>query len=620
MPAPLFARMATVPREQPAVIDSGRQVSFGQLEEQVGRLGLILRDLRVGPETVVAICLPRSVALVTGMLAVLKVGGACLPLEADYPPERLIAIVRDCRPAYLITSPAIAASVSWPGDLRLVIADESGPVGRAGGTPVEPAGGEHPGSLAYIIYTSGSTGRPKGVEVTRGALAGLIAGLEQAGVIRPGVGRVGWNASVSFDASVKQWSRLFRGDTLVLIPPDVRTDPPALAGFAREHQLTDLDITPSHLALVLPHLQDGGPAPGANRPLRLLVGGEPISPALWSALRALESGGSVAAVNLYGPTECVVDSTACSISVCDLPCLGQALPDVRAYVLDESLRLVRGQEPGELYIGGVRLARGYRHRPGLTAERFLPDAAAGDGTRMYRTGDRVRRDAQGRLEYLGRLDDPVKVRGFRVELGEVESALRVTTGIIDAVVTLRDDLAGGPGLVAYCRTAGDIAAAVLRASLATRLPEFMVPAAFVMLDQFPLNANGKIDRAALPAPQARSTGRDEDRGAAARAAVAVIAAVWSDVLGVQDVGEDEDFFVAGGHSVLAIQVVARLKRQLNIRIPVSAVFANPRLGDLADYVEQVLGGASVEIRTSHGGADGESWNEPRPRPSGVTDD
>lgn len=600
----LFSRIAKVPPDRSAVIDAARQVSFGELADQVARLGRVLRGLQVGPETLVALCLPRSIELVTSILAILKAGGAYVPLDPEYPEERLTYMMRDSQSRCLITNCAMADAVPWPDGIRRIVLDGPDVISHGQEISADPAIDVQPDNLAYIIYTSGSTGRPKGVEVSRGDVARLLDGLEQSDVVAAKAGRVGWNASISFDASVQQWSRLFRGDTLVLVPAEVRSDPAALAEFARQQRLTDLDITPAHLDLLLEHLWDREHETRAGEALRLLVGGEPISPVLWSALAAAERAGCATAVNLYGPTECVVDSTAGSIADSDQPHLGRPLPGVRAYILDEALRPVADREPGELYIGGVRLARGYRGLPGLTAERFLPDTAAGDGSRMYRTGDRVRRDARGNLEYLGRLDQQVKIRGFRMEPGEIESALRGVPGVVETAVTVRDDLPGGPGLVAYCRVSEHVTSLALRRSLAARLPEFMVPSAFVLLDKFPLNANGKIDRSRLPAPKVTGD-RDSDGSEAgfvspSRPVEKMITDVWSDVLGRQEVSVGDDFFEAGGHSILAIRVVARLKRELNIAIPMAAVFNNPRLRDLADYVEQALAAREHAGRSTGG--------------------
>ncbi len=583
----LLSALACIPRGRPAIIDSAREVSFGELASETGRLSEELRRRGAGAESVVALCLPRGAGLVVSVMAVLAAGGAYLPLDPAYPADRLTGLMADSGARWLVTTAGLAGLASWPAGTDLVLID-----GRADATPAAPATEAgpwaRPGNLAYVVYTSGSTGAPKGVEVTRAGVAELLQSHEGAGVAAGTGRRVGWNASLSFDASVQQWVRLLRGDTLVVIGADTRADPAALAALITGRQLTDLDITPAHLDVLLDQLEASQPGWPMDTPLRLHVGGEAISPALWSRLAALESTGAIQAVNLYGPTECIVNSTAGWISDSRRPSLGLPLPGVRAYVLDDGMRPVADGEPGELYVGGPRLARGYRGRPDLTAERFLPDVVAGDGTRMYRTGDQVRRDTAGRLEYLGRLDQQVKIRGFRVEPGEIEYLLRETPGVTEAVVVFRDDLPSGPGLAAYCRAGNGIRPHVLHESLAGRLPDFMLPSAIVLLDRFPLNANGKVDRNRLPAPGASGAAKSAEYVPPEGHIERMLAEVWSSVLGIDQVSATDNFFQVGGHSILAIRVVARLKREAMVTIPMEAVFDHPRLRDLAAYVDETL--------------------------------
>jgi amino acid adenylation domain-containing protein len=583
-PTALTSRLAGIPRDRLAIVEATRQITYGELTARAGALCEELREHGVGPESAVALCIPPGIELVTGVLAVLQAGAAYVPLDPSYPSSRLAHMAADSRSECLLTTKDLAGHLSSLG-MRALYVD--------GGTPDEqktrsvrvPEGS--PGAIAYVIYTSGSTGRPKGVEVTRDGVVRLLSALEQAGVIGTATGRVGWNASASFDASVQQWVRLFRGDTLVPISARLRAEPAELAEFIVEQRLSDLDITPSHLALLLPHLRVALERRSSASQLRLLVGGEAIPPSLWAQLRLLEVESAVRVVNLYGPTECVVDSTAGWLSDSDHPCLGYPLPDVRTYVLGEDMLPVPDGEAGELYIGGPRLARGYRSRPGLTAERFLPDPTASDGSRMYRTGDRVRYREGCRLEYLGRLDNQVKVRGFRVELAEIEVALHEVSGIDQAVVLLRDDLPGGPGLVAYCRATDRADPAQLRESLRSRLPDFMLPSVFVMVDRFPLNANGKVDRHALPTPTEHRAGRSRHAYIPPATPIeTLLVKVWSEVLGAETVSADANFFQVGGHSILAIRVVAELKKEARTTIPMAAVFEHPRLRDLAAYVER----------------------------------
>ncbi|MGK5632566.1 amino acid adenylation domain-containing protein, partial [Streptomyces sp. URMC 123] len=349
-----------------------------------------------------------------------------------------------------------------------------------------------PGHVAYVIYTSGSTGRPKGVQVEHGALAHLLAGLEAAGAIRPGAARIGWSASPSFDASIQQWARVCRGDTVVVVDDLARRVPQRLVAAVTGARLTDLDITPGLAELVVGRLAAALPV-GSG--LRLWVGGESVSPRLWRTLAEHSAAGLLDAVNVYGTTETTVDNTWAPIEG-DTPHLGAPLPGQRIHLLDDRLRPVPAGEPGELYVAGPTLARGYLGRPRLTAARFLADPWAADGSRMYRTGDRARRTPDGRLEFLGRADDQVKVRGHRVEPGEVEAALADCPGVLECVVVPR--VQGGVGVLAAClRTSPDTRVEQVRAHAARRLPEWMRPSVYEIVAAMPLTPSGKVDRAAL---------------------------------------------------------------------------------------------------------------------------
>ncbi|EST38306.1 hypothetical protein N566_08165, partial [Streptomycetaceae bacterium MP113-05] len=440
-------------------------------------------------------------------------------------------------------------------------------------------------TLAYVIYTSGSTGRPKGVEIGRGAASLLLKELESSGAATGEDRRVGWNASPSFDASVQQWVRLCRGDTLVMIDEETRRDPALLAAFVDTQALTDLDITPSHADPLLDLLTaDGGP-----RPLTLLVGGEPISPALWDRLAAAHRSCLLRALNVYGPTECTVDATAGWIDRPEEPHIGKALPGLRACVLDEKLAPVAPGEAGELYLSGPRVGRGYRGRPGLTAERFVADPSGVSGERAYRTGDRCRLLPDGRLVHLGRADGQVKLRGHRIELPEIETALTRADGVAEAAVLLGEDAGGTTCLIAYHR-GGD--AEALRAALTAALPSYMVPSAFVAVDRFATTPSGKLDRSALStrlaaAPGAAPDAPENGGGLDSRAAT-LIARVWAQVLGRSSIGPDDNFFKLGGHSLLAIKLVSRVRAELSLALPVKAVYAHPRLRDLATHIEELL--------------------------------
>jgi amino acid adenylation domain-containing protein len=579
----LIARLAEVPAGRPAVVSGEQVLTFGELRSRAGRFARRLTERGCGAESVVALCLPRGVDLVTALIGTLTAGAAYLPVDPKLPAERRRYLVEDAAADLVVTAPGGAPATE--GIAHVPVADlTAGP----GEEDFRPAAA-HPGDLAYVIYTSGSTGRPKGVEISRGSAALLLAELESTGIARPGAGRVGWNASPSFDASVQQWVRLCRGDTIVMIDEETRSDPALLARLIEDAGLTDLDITPSHADPLLDQLPRH-PREAARGPLTLLVGGEAISPALWARIAERVEAGVLRAVNVYGPTECTVDSTAGWIATGVDPHIGTTLPGLRTRLLDGELRPVPDGTTGELYLAGPRVGRGYRRRPGLTAERFVADTATGGGSRMYRTGDLCRRLPDGRLEYLGRADGQVKLRGHRVELGEIESALAAHPAVAEAAVIVRDDPGGTPALVAYYRTAAAVDESELRGRLAGELPGYMVPSAFVALERFPTTPNGKLDRAALPAPAApaedprRQPAGDEPAGRVEE----LIARVWSHVLGTPRISADDNFFKLGGHSLLAIKLVAGVRAEFGLRLPVKKVYENPRLRDLAREIESRL--------------------------------
>ncbi|MFD5098042.1 non-ribosomal peptide synthetase [Streptomyces albidochromogenes] len=589
--ADLLDRLAAVPGDRVAVIAAGRELTFDGLRADAVRIAGRLAAHGVGPESVVALCLPRGAGLVSALIGALTAGAAYLPVDPKLPADRRRYLVEDSGADVVVTSgggPDGAPLLSGVPHLDLadLLADDRpAPAYR----PVPVAGD----TLAYVIYTSGSTGRPKGVEIGREAASRLLAELEDAGIAVTEGGRVGWNASPSFDASVQQWTRVCRGDTLVMIDDETRADPALLAALVDELSLTDLDLTPSHADPLLDLLSaDGGP-----RPLTLLIGGEAIGPALWSRIWDLAAAGTVRAVNLYGPTECTVDASAGWIETPAgaqaAPHIGTVLPGLRMRVLDEKLQPVGPDGTGELYLAGPRVGRGYRRRPGLTAERFTADSGhdAEPGGRMYRTGDLVRVLPEGGLDYLGRADGQVKLRGFRIELPEIEAAVAAHEAVAEAAVVLRDDLHGAPGLVAYYRATGPVTGAALKELLAAALPAYMVPAVFVALDRFPTTVNGKLDRSSLPEPPSAAAvsatepgGEDDGLSASER----LIAGVWTTVLRADSVGPDDNFFKLGGHSLLAIKLVSRVRAELGVALPVKAVYANPRLRDLAAHIDGLV--------------------------------
>ncbi|MFZ3494400.1 non-ribosomal peptide synthetase [Streptomyces sp. 5.8] len=547
---------------------AGVSLTFAELDARARVLASALAGAGVRPGAAVGISLERGPELVCALLAVWRAGAAYVPLDPAHPGERLDYMVEDAGISVVV---AAEGGHAWPAGTRVV---EPG----AGGVFPVPEATVPPGAPAYVIYTSGSTGRPKGVTVTRGGAAHLVRSLEESGIYGATAGRVAWNASVSFDASVQQWARVCRGDGLLLLTEELRAEPEALGAYLLERDATDLDTTPSHWTA----LRDQVVAAAAHlseRPLRLFIGGEAVPHAMWADLAELSERGIVRAVNLYGPTECTVDSTAGWIAG-DSAHIGPPLPGVGAYVLDDDLRPC---DEGELYLTGAGLAQGYQRRPGLTAERFLASPFGPAGSRMYRTGDRARWRADGALDYLGRVDHQVKVNGFRVELGEIEAALTDHPAVAAAVVVVRQDAAGAT-LAGYVvpRPGAALDREELRGHIAARLPAYMVPS-LTELAGLPLAVGGKVDRTALPEP----AGRAAADGAAQAGALpegefeVTVAEAWQEVLGRDGVLATDDFFALGGHSLMALRVVANLKRRLGVVIPTKLVYKHPVLRDLA---------------------------------------
>ncbi|MGA4837508.1 non-ribosomal peptide synthetase [Streptomyces sp. G45] len=587
--ARFLATAAAVP-DRVAIHAPDGSLTFAELSERTARLAGRLRALGVGRGDRVGVSARRGTHWAVAPLAAWRAGAAYVPLDPAYPDDRLAFVAADARLRAVVCD---TAAPPWADGLP-VLGPDGTPDGtddcRGEGSFEDPYGDRSEGRYddqggdryedpaaaaldpAYVIHTSGSTGRPKGVEVTRGAVAALVAGLEERGVYAAGHRVVAWNASLSFDASVQQWARICRGDTLVLLSDDDRTDPTRLATLLEEHGVCDVDFTPSHWQLVSSRLRGRG--------LRLLLGGEPVPERMWRTLAEGED-----AWNLYGPTECTVDATATPVTG-PAPHLGHPLRHVRAQVLDEKLAPTG---TGELYLAGAAVATGYAGQPGRTAERFVADPFAADGSRMYRTGDRVRRRPDGTLEFLGRTDRQVKVRGFRVEPGEAEDRLREHPEVTAAVVAPRTGPEGDALLAAYCVTVPGATATdeALRAHCAAVLPAHVVPSAFVRLDALPMAPGGKVDTAALPPITAVPT-------AAGRAPEGeleqLIAGVWAEVLGRDSVHADENFFALGGHSLVALKVVSRLKRTAGITLPTKDVYRFPKLSDLARHAESVRQG------------------------------
>ncbi|MGK3992297.1 non-ribosomal peptide synthase/polyketide synthase [Sorangium sp. So ce1024] len=569
-----------------AVVLGDESLSFAALNARANQLAHRLIAMGVGPESRVGLHLERCADLLVGVLGILKAGGAYVPLDPAYPRERLAILLEDAGIEVLVTSERLLGRLPDRGARAVRVDAERDALAREPRT--NPPVDVPPDGLAYVIFTSGSTGRPKGVMVEHRSVVNLSVALEE-GVYGPALGarahgrpalRVGMNAPLAFDASVKQWIQLLHGRSIHIVPEETRLDAEALVRFVRAQALDVIDGVPSQVRQLL----DAGLAdePGAG-PALVLVGGEALDERTWARMGAAPG---TAFVNVYGPTECTVDATACRISAATAPSLGRPLANVQVYLLDEHLEPVPVGTPGEIVIGGAGVARGYLGQPSRTAERFVPDPFGGAGGRLYRTGDLARRLPDGSIEFLGRVDEQVKLRGFRIELAEIEAALRLHGAVRDAAVLLREDTPGEPRLVAYVVSRGSPPApAELRRALLERLPEPMIPAAFVALDELPLTPNGKIDRRALPAPGAPQRGPEDALVAPRTPVEEVLAGIWADVLRLDRVGARDDFFWIGGHSLLATQVLARVRAAFRVDLPLRALFEAPTLAGLAERVE-----------------------------------
>jgi amino acid adenylation domain-containing protein len=580
----LFAATAARLPDATAVLDSAGGMTYAGLDAAANRLARRLRALGVREETGVGICLERSADLLVALLGVLKAGGFYVPLDPLYPRERLQLMLSDSGASVLVTEEALREILPFAGEVLCLDTQ------RGVWMQEEPSGlGIDPPSaaLAYVIYTSGSTGRPKGVEVTHGALVNFLRsmqaepGLDEREVLLA-------VTSLSFDiAGLELYLPLLAGGTVALASREEALDGIALAERLRTTGATVLQATPTTWRVLLDADWEGGPG------LKALVGGEAFPPDLASRLVARAGG----VWNVYGPTETTIWSTIHRVAAPargSVP-IGHPIANTSILLLDRRLRPVPSGVAGELYVGGQGLARGYRGRPDLTAERFLPDPlAVAPGARVYRTGDAARRQPDGTLEYLGRTDQQVKVRGFRIEPGEIEALLAEAPAVAQAVVVARAE--GGGHLAAYVvpRPGLVMDAGELRSMLRRRLPEYMVPSLFVELGSLPLTPNGKIDRRALPAPEA---GLAEPRQLVAPRTPTeeALARIWSEVLGHGGFGVHDSFFDVGGHSLLATRVVTRMRRELGVEMSIRDFFVHPTLDGLAGRIEHsLLDGAGMD--------------------------
>ncbi|HYH78192.1 MAG TPA: amino acid adenylation domain-containing protein, partial [Longimicrobium sp.] len=578
----LFAEQAAATPGAVAIEFGGERMTYAGLDIASNRLAHQLRRRGVRIESRVGISLPRGFDLYVAMLGILKAGAAFVPLDPAYPAERRAWMAADAGVSIVVgreDADGVAETI-----VRLDADREA--IGAEPETAPEVE--VHPDGAAYVMYTSGSTGTPKGVAVPHRAVVRLVRETDFA-TFGPGE-TILQLAPVSFDASTFEiWGALLNGGTLAVFPPETPSLE-ALARFLPERGVTTLWLT----AGLFHPMADAHP--GAFRGVRqLIAGGDVLSPA--HVRRVLEACPGLVVVNGYGPTENTTFTACARIAapgeVEGTVPIGTPIAHTSIFILDPAMRPVPVGVPGELYAGGAGLARGYVGRPGMTAERFVPNPFGGAGERLYRTGDRVRGRGDGRIEFLGRADAQVKIRGFRVEPGEVEAALLAHPGVREAVVAVHEDAPGDRRLVAYA-VADDVVddaggapdAAALKAYLAARLPDHLVPSSVVLLPAFPLTPNGKVDRAALPAPGAEAAEQVAPRTPTEE----IVAGIWADLLHLPAVGVEDDFFVLGGHSLLATQVAARVREAFGVEVALRALFDAPTVAALAASVDAALAG------------------------------
>jgi amino acid adenylation domain-containing protein len=567
-----------------AVSFEDQRLSYAELDRRTNQLAHYLRRAGVGPETTVALYLERSIDMIVALLGVLKAGGAYLPLETTHPKGRAQYMLEDAGVRVILATSKTATMlpehrarvISLDSDWNLIAQEPQEP-------PVTITTADN---LAYVIYTSGSTGGARGVMVEHRSLVNLATALrEHIYFPHDGALRISLNAPLMFDSSVKQLLQLLYGHELCVIPEEMRADGDLLLAYLKDHEIDLLDCTPSQLRLLL---ASGLCHTDASAPAMVLAGGEAIDEESWNQFAASKQ---TTFFNVYGPTECTVDATACRIDQSYAePSIGRPLNNVRTYLLDANSRPVPLKVHAELFIGGAGVARGYLAEPDLTAERFVPDPFSGKpGARLYRSGDLVRYRRDGRIDFLGRLDNQVKIRGHRIEPGEAEAALRKDPQVREAIVLDRDERPGDKHLVAYIvPEQATISLAELQKNLRDQLPDYMMPTGWVLLDHIPLTPNGKVDRAALPDPARTRLDTGQTFVAPPTLVEEALASIWKQVLDLEEITRGDNFFWLGGHSLLATQIVSRIRESFQVELPVRALFESPRLLELSERIETLM--------------------------------
>lgn len=596
----LFEHQARRTPDRSALAFEGERLSYGELEARASALARALRAAGAAPDARVVLLMERSLALVVGLLGILKAGAGYVPADPAYPRAHLRFIVEDADAVLVLTQRSLLPVISGTGRRILCVEDIDA---AADGRPVPAAEAPGPESLAYVIYTSGSTGRPKGVCVEHRNIVSYTVGVAERLRLEPEMSYAHVSTIAADLGNTALFPALATGGCLHVVSAERSRNPALLADYFERERIDVLKITPSHIAA----LQEGSRPERVMPRRRLILGGEPVTLDRIARLRAMAPRCEI--YNHYGPTETTVgvltyrvDGALPATASGTLP-LGTALPRARVEVLDQNGRPCATGELGELFIGGAGVARGYLRRPDLTAQRFVPDPCAAEaGARLYRSGDLGRRLPDGSIEFCGRVDDQLKLGGYRVEPAEIEHALREHGGVHEAVVLGRD-AGGGKQLVAYVvpkpGANAEPSAAALRQHLGERLPPHMVPQAFVLLPRFPLLPNGKIDRLALPAGEAQQACAGY---VAPRTPIEErLAGLWAELLGLSRVGVDDDFFDLGGKSLQAMRLVARVRDAFGVDMHLRHLFDRPTLAGLAELVEGMAWARSREAPATGSG-------------------
>lgn len=609
----IIAQQARLTPARTAAIFRGRKLSYSELMEGAARLSVRLQRCGVGAESIVGVCLERSLEMLIALIAVLDAGGAYLPLDPAFPAERVAFMIKDSGASAVVTGSELASRFAASA-VQAIVADQS--LEESSELSLAPKPRPSPANLAYLMYTSGSTGTPKGVMIEHRNVTNFFLGMDKVLGAEPGV----WLAvtSISFDISVLEllWT-LARGYTVVIQGDEEKLVPGeyGIAEQMKRHQVTHLQCTPTMAELLV---RRPAVAECLKTLRKLLVGGEALPPALAELLSRTVAGD---VHNMYGPTETTIWSTSAQITHGEAVTIGRPIVNTQICIVGEDGCECPSGQAGEIYIGGAGVARGYWNRAELTAERFVTRNIGGAPARMYRTGDLGRYRADGAIEFLGRADHQIKLRGYRIELGEIEAVLREYPGVAQAVVSAYEQN-GSAQLAAYVVAEADhtMTADDLRAAASRKLPDYMVPAVFIFLPKLPVTPNGKIDRKALPLPNAR---QPENGGEIATPATLIekqIAAVLSEALGVATVGLRQNFFEMGATSLMVAEAASVLREVLKQPLKITDLFANPTVSALASFVGN-RDAASVTLdRSLERGAARKAALARRRRASAVTKD